>query len=127
MNGFRSGLSGFGLCLLSAIAGVAHQPLQAVFQHMEQLDCDAASSAHTHITDEPGGYIVWSALGGFGRGLVGVVVKPVAGAAELVAQTGRGLLRSTEWTAPTTTTTTNNNASHTNISNNYAKITRMNG
>lgn len=34
---------------------------------------------------------------GVGRGLVGAVAKPISGAAELVAQTGKGILQGTGW------------------------------
>ena len=40
----------------------------------------------------PSGLVV-----GITRGLVGVVAKPLGGAAELVAQTGQGLLNGTGW------------------------------
>ena len=44
--------------------------------------------------------IFWRFVGlvsGVARGLVGVVTKPLGGAAELVAQTGQGLLHGTGW------------------------------
>ena len=36
-------------------------------------------------------------MGGLTRGLVGVVTKPLGGAAEFVAQTGQGLLVGSGW------------------------------
>ena len=40
-------------------------------------------------------------VSGVARGLVGVVTKPLGGAAELVAQTGQGLLYGTGWCSET--------------------------
>lgn len=37
---------------------------------------------------------------GFTKGIVGVVAKPISGAADLVAQTGQGLLSATQWSEP---------------------------
>ncbi|CAH8504096.1 unnamed protein product [Schistosoma turkestanicum] len=94
-EGIQQGLSSLGLCLLSAIAGVADQPLQAIFKTMDNTtvptDGIFNSSIDTHSTPN----FLLTTLGGFGRGLVGVFTKPVAGAAELIAQTSKGLLHGT--------------------------------
>lgn len=63
-------------CLLAAVAGLAHHPLQQVW----------SGEATTK-----------SLVTGVGLGLVGVVTKPLSGAAELVALTGQGLLQGAGW------------------------------
>lgn len=73
-QGLVNGLSGVGISLLGAIGGLAHHPIQAMIE-------GGAS---------PGGLVA-----GITRGIVGVVAKPLGGAAELVAQTGQGLLTGT--------------------------------
>ncbi|CAD5116322.1 DgyrCDS5226 [Dimorphilus gyrociliatus] len=67
-----SGLSNLGLSLLSAVAGLADQPLRPIQ--------DGSNS--------PG-----RVISGIGKGLVGVIAKPLGGAAELVSRSGKGLLR----------------------------------
>jgi len=69
-----TGMSSFGLSLMSAVAGLVELPMQSV-QHMEETD-GAASAV----------------LKGVGKGLLGVVTKPVGGAMELISQTGQGIL-----------------------------------
>ena len=61
---------------IGAIAGIADQPLQSVIQPSD--------------TSRPGtsGSKVTGIVSGMGKGLVGVVTKPIGGAAELVSQTG---------------------------------------
>ena len=59
-----------------AVAGLADQPLQV----FTRPDTEASTSR---------------VVVGVGRGLVGVITKPVGGAAELVSQTGIGLLQGT--------------------------------
>lgn len=61
---------------LAAVAGLAHHPLQQVLSG--------------EITTK-------SLVTGVGLGLVGVVTKPLSGAAELVALTGQGLLQGAGW------------------------------
>lgn len=61
---------------LAAVAGLAHHPLQQVW----------SGEATTK-----------SLVTGVGLGLVGVVTKPLSGAAELVALTGQGLLQGAGW------------------------------
>ncbi|XP_008548362.1 intermembrane lipid transfer protein VPS13B [Microplitis demolitor] len=75
-QGFYQGLTSFGISILAAVAGLAHHPLQNF------LSSD--STTRGIVT-------------GVGLGLVGVVTKPLSGAAELVALTGQGLLQGTGW------------------------------
>ncbi|XP_012153493.2 vacuolar protein sorting 13B isoform X2 [Megachile rotundata] len=75
-QGFYQGLTGLGMSLLAAVAGLAHHPLQQVWSG--------------EITTK-------SLVTGVGLGLVGVVTKPLSGAAELVALTGQGLLQGAGW------------------------------
>ena len=74
-----SGASSFGMSLMSAIAGVVDQPMQGI-----------------HRTEQQGvrGY-TQGMLTGVGKGLLGVVTKPIGGAFQLVSQTGHGLLKTT--------------------------------
>ncbi|EZA51369.1 Vacuolar protein sorting-associated protein 13B [Ooceraea biroi] len=75
-QGLYQGLTGFGMSLLAAVAGLAHHPLQQAW----------SGEATTK-----------SLVTGVGLGLVGVVTKPLSGAAELVALTGQGLLQGAGW------------------------------
>ena len=75
--GFTHGLSGLMLSVLSAVAGVADQPLQELFR---------ANS----VRDVTSGLIP-----AVGKGLIGVVTKPLGGAMELVSRTGEGILQGT--------------------------------
>ena len=75
--GFTHGLSGLMLSVLGAVAGVVDQPLQELFR---------AES----VRDVTSGLIT-----GVGKGLIGVVTKPLGGAMELVSQTGQGILQGT--------------------------------
>lgn len=68
------------------MAGLAHHPLQQVW----------SGEATTK-----------SLVTGVGLGLVGVVTKPLSGAAELVALTGQGLLQGAGWN-PLPTVNSNN-------------------
>ena len=83
-QGLSNGLSGIGISLLGAIGGIAHHPMQA------------------WIDTESPGYLPTGIVTGVARGIVGVVTKPLGGAAELVAQTGQGLLHGTGWCVDTT-------------------------
>ena len=78
-QGLANGLSGVGISLLGAIGGLAHHPINALLEQ---------------------GLSPAGLAGGLTRGLVGVVTKPLGGAAELVAQTGQGLLLGTGWSKP---------------------------
>ncbi len=76
-NGLLQGLELFSLSLLGAIAGLAEQPL-ASFRNR-----DDSQTATTTV------------LSGVGKGLVGIVAKPVGGVAQLISQTGQGILYGT--------------------------------
>ncbi|XP_012543255.1 vacuolar protein sorting-associated protein 13B isoform X3 [Monomorium pharaonis] len=97
-QGLYQGLTGLGMSLLAAVAGLAHHPLQQVWS---------------------GEVTTKSLVTGVGLGLVGVVTKPLSGAAELVALTGQGLLQGAGWNSLPTPrqrpivqyTTGNNNTS----------------
>uniref|UniRef100_A0A8C5ATS2 Vacuolar protein sorting 13 homolog B n=1 Tax=Gadus morhua TaxID=8049 RepID=A0A8C5ATS2_GADMO len=77
-DGLRQGLSRLGISLLGAIAGIVDQPMQN-FQRSWDLPSSAGSTARGVIS-------------GVGKGIVGVFTKPIGGAAELVSQTGYGIL-----------------------------------
>ncbi|KAA3679536.1 uncharacterized protein DEA37_0006153 [Paragonimus westermani] len=93
-EGLQMGLSGFGLCLLGAVAGLADHPLQVLFNAMDNPIEGPNYDDQTNVFSQS--KFVWTALGGLGRGLVGAVVKPMAGVAEFVAQTGTGFLHGTD-------------------------------
>lgn len=75
-EGLRQGLSRLGISLLGAIAGIVDQPMQN-FQKTSEV------SAGRKAKD---------VISGVGKGIVGVLTKPIGGAAELVSQTGYGIL-----------------------------------
>nr|XP_015804809.2 intermembrane lipid transfer protein VPS13B isoform X1 [Nothobranchius furzeri] len=77
-DGLRQGLSRLGISLLGAIAGIVDQPMQN-FQKSWEIQSSAGSKAKGVIS-------------GVGKGIVGVFTKPIGGAAELVSQTGYGIL-----------------------------------
>ncbi|XP_028983860.1 intermembrane lipid transfer protein VPS13B-like isoform X3 [Betta splendens] len=77
-DGLRQGLSRLGISLLGAIAGIVDQPMQNFQRHWD-LQSSAGSKARGVIS-------------GVGKGIVGVFTKPIGGAAELVSQTGYGIL-----------------------------------
>nr|XP_061789029.1 intermembrane lipid transfer protein VPS13B-like [Nerophis lumbriciformis] len=77
-EGLRQGLSRLGISLLGAIAGIVDQPMQN-FQKNWETQSTAGSKAKGVIS-------------GMGKGIVGVFTKPIGGAAELVSQTGYGIL-----------------------------------
>ena len=76
-NGLLQGLQLFSLSLLGAVAGLAEQPM-ASFRN--RADSQGATS---------------TVLSGVGKGLVGIVAKPVGGVAQLISQTGQGILYGT--------------------------------
>ncbi|XP_055871203.1 intermembrane lipid transfer protein VPS13B-like isoform X3 [Biomphalaria glabrata] len=83
-DGLKQGLTGFGLSLLGAVAGLADQPIQTLLSTGSPDDRrSSASSAAT-------GFVA-----GMSKGLVGVFTKPIGGAAEFVSQTGQGILHGT--------------------------------
>lgn len=73
-------MGALGLSLLGALGGLAHHPLQSIMEEG---------------TVSPKNLAV-----GLTKGIVGVVAKPISGAADLVAQTGQGLLSATQWREP---------------------------
>lgn len=75
-QGLVQGLTGLGISLLGAVGGIAHHPLQSVMKE---------------------GVSPRGLATGVGLGLVGVLTKPLSGAAELVALTGQGLLQGAGW------------------------------
>ncbi|XP_062915876.1 intermembrane lipid transfer protein VPS13B-like isoform X2 [Mobula hypostoma] len=75
-EGLKQGLSRLGISLLGAIAGIVDQPMQN-FQKTSEV------SAGRKAKD---------VISGVGKGIVGVLTKPIGGAAELVSQTGYGIL-----------------------------------
>ncbi|XP_028325510.1 vacuolar protein sorting-associated protein 13B isoform X2 [Gouania willdenowi] len=77
-DGLRQGLSRLGISLLGAIAGIVDQPMQNLQRNLE-MQSSAGSKAKGMIS-------------GVGKGIVGVFTKPIGGAAELVSQTGYGIL-----------------------------------
>lgn len=76
VQGISWGLSALGLSLLGALGGLAHHPLSSLMEEGTVSPRDLAV--------------------GLTKGIVGVVAKPISGAADLVAQTGQGLLSSTQ-------------------------------
>ncbi|XP_073925013.1 intermembrane lipid transfer protein VPS13B isoform X3 [Castor canadensis] len=77
-EGLRQGLSRLGISLLGAIAGIVDQPMQN-FQKISEAQASAGHKAKGVIS-------------GVGKGIMGVFTKPIGGAAELVSQTGYGIL-----------------------------------
>lgn len=72
-HGLSQGLTGFGINLLGAVGGIARHALEA------------KSSVEVFT--------------GLGKGIIGVVTKPISGAAELLALTGQGVLHSVGFNA----------------------------
>ena len=79
--GLTTGVSSFGFSLMSAVAGIVEQPMQSV-QNMDSSSATTLGATQSILT-------------GVGKGLIGVVAKPVGGAMELVSQTGQGLMHGT--------------------------------
>ena len=67
------------LCFIGAIAGLADQPIQNI---VSQMTDDEGRTSRTATAG--------SLVTGVGKGLVGVITKPIGGAAEFVSQTGQG-------------------------------------
>ncbi|XP_044002415.1 vacuolar protein sorting-associated protein 13B [Aphidius gifuensis] len=100
-QGLYQGLTGFGISILAAVAGIAHHPLQNFLS----------------------GQVSTSGLvTGIGVGLVGVVTKPLSGAAELVALTGQGLLHRTGWNSLPTPKRQSSIFNNNNYQNNHMII-----
>ncbi|WAR00328.1 VP13B-like protein [Mya arenaria] len=81
-EGLKQGLTGLGISVLGAIAGLADQPIQSLLQ-MEGVAGGHQGSAASNLVT------------GMGKGLMGVFTKPIGGAAEFVSQTGQGILQGT--------------------------------
>ncbi|KAM7537419.1 hypothetical protein Aperf_G00000067116 [Anoplocephala perfoliata] len=93
-NGLVLGLSEFGVALLGGLAGVAHHPLFALIDSStSQLPSVSADMSDSDSTSPPSLVTAAEAfVGGVGRGLVGLMAKPLAGVADLVAFTGTGFM-----------------------------------
>ena len=76
-DGVLFGLSSVGVGILGAFGGLAHHPLQVLLT-------DGVSPAKL--------------VASVGKGLIGMVAKPLGGAAEFIALTGQGLLMGSGWT-----------------------------
>lgn len=72
-HGISRGLTGFGINLLGAVGGIARHALEA------------KSSVEVFT--------------GLGKGIIGVVTKPISGAAEFLALTGQGVLHTVGFNA----------------------------
>ncbi|CAM1300415.1 Uncharacterised protein g2705 [Pycnogonum litorale] len=79
-GGLFQGLSSFGYSVLGAVAGLVDKPIQNIIK-----------------TDATPVNAVSGVVSGFSKGMIGVVTKPIGGAAEFVAQTGQGLLDGAGW------------------------------
>ena len=79
-TGLATGASSFGLSLMSAVAGIVDQPMQSIHKMEESTSTLGATK---------------TILGGIGKGLLGVVAKPVGGAMDFVSQTGQGIMHGT--------------------------------
>ncbi|GFO46200.1 vacuolar protein sorting-associated protein 13b [Plakobranchus ocellatus] len=92
-DGLRQGLTGFGISLLGAVAGLADHPMQTL------LGAEGGGGGGGGVLEERRGSSPSSTasglVAGVGKGLVGVLTKPIGGAAEFVSQTGQGLLHGT--------------------------------
>ncbi|XP_060068135.1 intermembrane lipid transfer protein VPS13B-like [Ylistrum balloti] len=83
-SGLKQGLTGFGMSLLGAVAGLADQPIQNIISNQDASERPKSTSA-----------AATGVVTGVGKGLVGAVTKPIGGAAEFVSQTGQGILLGT--------------------------------
>ena len=95
-EGFVLGLSELGISLLGGLAGVAHHPLFALFPSSSSPALPVDSSSTQVALPDSSQYrlthMAGALAGGVGRGLLGLVVKPLAGVADLVAFTGSGFM-----------------------------------
>ncbi|XP_075245102.1 intermembrane lipid transfer protein VPS13B-like isoform X2 [Convolutriloba macropyga] len=80
-SGVVKGMTGFGIALLGAVAGVVNLPIETMTKAGEE--------------NYTGTQIVGSMVKGVSAGLVGVLAKPIGGAADFVAHTGQGLMTTT--------------------------------
>ena len=79
-SGLTSGISSFGMSMVSAVAGIVDQPIQSFLRVDESMSAVGATT---------------SVLAGVGKGLIGAVAKPVGGAMAFVSQTGQGIMHGT--------------------------------
>ncbi|VDK36164.1 unnamed protein product [Taenia asiatica] len=86
-EGLALGISEFGISLLGGLAGVAHHPLFALLQPQPPSPPSSSESPPHHLIRVAEGF-----AGGVGRGLVGLLAKPLAGVADFVAFTGAGFM-----------------------------------
>ncbi|VDM34355.1 unnamed protein product [Hydatigera taeniaeformis] len=86
-EGLRLGISELGLSLLGALAGVAHHPLFALLQSQSPFPSSSPSPPPHRLVR-----MAEEFAGGVGRGLIGLLVKPLAGVADFVAFTGAGFM-----------------------------------
>nr|CDS31286.1 vacuolar protein sorting associated protein 13B [Hymenolepis microstoma] len=96
-NGLVLGLSEFGVSLLGGLAGIAHHPLFAVVDSTPSMTLspmlpDAKDTTDASLTSTSIVSTAEALAGGVGRGLVGLVAKPLAGVADLVAYAGNGFM-----------------------------------
>ena len=75
--GIIPALSSLGLSFLGAVAGVVDHPLQNIQRSSGTKDA------------------VKGVVSGLGKGIVGMVTKPIGGAMEFVSQAGQGILKGT--------------------------------
>ena len=88
-TGLLGGITTFGHSLVSAVRGVVDQPLQEV----ERRRTSSSEDNEQQQQGRPGiGGTAKDIITGVGKGVVGVVTKPVGGAMELVAHSGQGLI-----------------------------------
>ncbi|KAL5965577.1 Vacuolar protein sorting-associated protein 13B, partial [Taenia solium] len=86
-EGLALGISEFGISLLGGLAGVAHHPLFALLQSQPPSPPSSSESPPHHLVRVAEGF-----AGGVGRGLIGLLAKPLAGVADFVAFTGAGFM-----------------------------------
>ncbi|KAM3186126.1 hypothetical protein ACTXT7_004958 [Hymenolepis weldensis] len=95
-DGLVLGLSEFGVSLLGGLAGVAHHPLFALVDStptmLSPMSSDTQDTTSSSLTSTSIASTAEALAGGVGRGLVGLVAKPLAGVADLVAYTGTGFM-----------------------------------
>nr|CDS17621.1 vacuolar protein sorting associated protein 13B [Echinococcus granulosus] len=86
-EGLVLGISELGISLLGGLAGVAHHPLFALLQSQPPSPPPLSASSPHSLAQMAKGF-----AGGVGRGLVGLLAKPLAGVADFVAFTGAGFM-----------------------------------
>lgn len=96
-EGLALGISEFGISLLGGLAGVAHHPLFALLQSQSPSPPSGpspppSSSSSSESPPYRLARVAEGFAGGVGRGLVGLLAKPLAGVADFVAFTGAGFM-----------------------------------